>query len=99
LNATFERLQRSFEQSVRFSADASHQLKTPVANNGEPIPPDRMPHIFERFYRAHGDQCSAGHGLGLSLARELAVVHGGELILVRSDSEWTEFQMRLPRSL
>ena len=30
LNATFERLQRSFEQSVRFSADASHHLKTPI---------------------------------------------------------------------
>jgi signal transduction histidine kinase len=31
LNATFERLQRSFEQSGRFSADASHHLKTPIA--------------------------------------------------------------------
>jgi signal transduction histidine kinase len=31
LNATFERLQRSFDQSVRFSADASHHLKTPIA--------------------------------------------------------------------
>jgi signal transduction histidine kinase len=31
LNATFERLQRSFEQSVRFSAAASHHLKTPIA--------------------------------------------------------------------
>ena len=31
LNATLDRLQRSFEQSVRFSADASHHLKTPIA--------------------------------------------------------------------
>jgi len=31
LNATFERLQSSFEQSARFSADASHHLKTPIA--------------------------------------------------------------------
>jgi signal transduction histidine kinase len=31
LNATFERLEHSFEQSVRFSADASHHLKTPIA--------------------------------------------------------------------
>ena len=31
LNATFERLQRSFEQAARFSADASHHLKTPIA--------------------------------------------------------------------
>jgi signal transduction histidine kinase len=31
LNATFERLQRSFEQAARFSADASHHFKTPIA--------------------------------------------------------------------
>lgn len=31
LNATFDRLQRSFEQAMRFSADASHHLKTPIA--------------------------------------------------------------------
>ena len=31
LNATFARLQGSFEQAARFSADASHQLKTPIA--------------------------------------------------------------------
>ncbi len=31
LNSAFDRLQRSFEQSVRFSADASHHLKTPIA--------------------------------------------------------------------
>lgn len=31
LNATFERLQRSFEQAARFSADASHHLKTPIS--------------------------------------------------------------------
>ncbi len=31
MNAAFERLERSFEQSIRFSADASHHLKTPIA--------------------------------------------------------------------
>ena len=67
-----------------------------VANNGDPIPPGRVPHIFERFYRARGDQRTSGHGLGLSLARELATAHGGELALVRSDPEWTEFRLRLP---
>ena len=67
-----------------------------VANNGDPIPAERALHIFERFYRVRGDQRTSGHGLGLSLARELATAHGGELTLVRSDSEWTEFRLRLP---
>ena len=68
-----------------------------VKNNGEPIPPERAPHIFERFYRARSDGRISGHGLGLSIASELTKAHGGELDLVRSDSEWTEFRLRLPR--
>ena len=35
--------------------------------------------------------------LGLSIAAELARAHQGELKLVRSDPEWTEFCLRLPR--
>lgn len=68
-----------------------------VKNNGEPIPPDLAPQIFERFYRARSDGRIPGQGLGLSIAAELAKAHGGELKLIRSDSEWTEFRLRLPR--
>jgi len=69
-----------------------------VKNNGEPIPAEQAPHIFERFYRARADGRIPGHGLGLSIACELARAHGGELELVRSDNEWTEFRLRLPRN-
>jgi signal transduction histidine kinase len=68
-----------------------------VKNNADPIPPDRVPHIFERFYQARSDARISGQGLGLSIAAELARAHQGELTLVRSDSEWTEFRLRLPR--
>jgi signal transduction histidine kinase len=74
-------------------------VEVTIANNGDPIPPERAPHIFERFYRGRGDQRTSGHGLGLSLARELATAHGGELTLIRSDAEWTEFRLRLPQKL
>ncbi|MEY2500644.1 MAG: two-component system, OmpR family, sensor kinase [Verrucomicrobiota bacterium] len=67
-----------------------------VRNNGEPIPPERAPHIFERFYRGRTDARIPGPGLGLSLACELAKAHAGNLELVRSDREWTEFRLRLP---
>lgn len=69
-----------------------------VRNNGEPISPERAPHIFERFYRARSDGRISGQGLGLSIACELAKAHHGELTLVRSDKEWTEFRLRLPRN-
>jgi signal transduction histidine kinase len=72
------------------------EAEVTVKNNGEPIPPERAPHIFERFYRARSDGRIPGHGLGLSIAFELARAHGGELELIRSDSEWTEFRLRLP---
>jgi signal transduction histidine kinase len=68
-----------------------------VRNNGEPIPPDRAPHIFERFYRARSDGRIQGQGLGLSVASELAKAHGADLALVRSDEEWTEFRLSMPR--
>ncbi len=68
-----------------------------IANTSEPIPPERAKSIFERFYRARGDQRIGGQGLGLSIASELAIAHGGELSLMRSDAEWTEFRLILPR--
>jgi two-component system heavy metal sensor histidine kinase CusS len=74
------------------------EAEVTVKNNGEPIPPERAPHIFERFYRARSDARISGQGLGLSIAWELAKAHGGRLELVRSDREWTEFRLLLPRT-
>ena len=74
------------------------EAEVTVRNNGEPIPRDRADHIFERFYQARPDARVSGQGLGLSIASELAKAHRGELKLVRSDNEWTEFCLRLPRN-
>ena len=65
-----------------------------VENTGRPIPPATRAQIFERFHRGGRGENVPGHGLGLNLARELARLHGGDLRLVRSDEEWTEFQVR-----
>ena len=68
-----------------------------VGNSGRGIPAERAPHIFKRFYRARGDEQTPGHGLGLSIARELARAHGGDLTLSESKEDWTEFCLRLRR--
>jgi two-component system heavy metal sensor histidine kinase CusS len=83
---------------IRLMAQARDgQVELAVANKGEPIPKERADQIFERFYRARSNQRAPGQGLGLSIARELAIAHGGQLSLARSDPDWTEFRLTLPR--
>jgi signal transduction histidine kinase len=65
-----------------------------VGNSGPAIPPEMQPFIFERFSRGANGEKIAGHGIGLNLARELVRLHGGELNLVSSNQEWTEFEVR-----
>jgi signal transduction histidine kinase len=64
-----------------------------IANTGRPIPREAQQHIFERFHRGVVGENVPGHGLGLNLARELAHLHHGELLLVGSDEAWTEFEV------
>jgi signal transduction histidine kinase len=70
-----------------------------VGNTGDGIPKDRTGQLFERFYRVRGGERVPGHGLGLSVARELARAHGGDVELVRSDDSWTEMRVRLPQGV
>jgi signal transduction histidine kinase len=68
-----------------------------VANTGPALPEADREGIFERFRRgSQVGEGTSGHGLGLNIARELARAHGGDLELVRSDGEWTEFALTLP---
>jgi signal transduction histidine kinase len=69
-----------------------------VGNSGPPIPPEMQPFIFDRFSRGANGEKIAGHGIGLNLARELVRLHGGELSLVSSNENWTEFEVRFRRA-
>jgi two-component system sensor histidine kinase VicK len=70
-----------------------------IGNSGDGIPKDRVGQLFERFYRVCGGERVQGHGLGLSIARELARAHGGDVELVGSDGSWTEMRVRLPQGV
>ena len=86
--------------TIRISAlEENNQVELHVANTGRGIPAEAQPDIFERFHRAGASEDVPGHGLGLNLARELVRLHGGELRLVRSDGEWTEFCARFSAAM
>jgi signal transduction histidine kinase len=83
---------------IRMEARAVNgEVQMTVGNTGDGIPKDRIGQLFERFYRVRGSARVPGHGLGLSIARELARAHGGDVELVRSDGSWTEMRVRLPQ--
>ena len=67
-----------------------------VENEGDPIPADKLPHIFDRFYRADESRTDGGSfGLGLPIARAIVEAHRGTL---RCDSggHTTRFTITLP---
>jgi len=55
---------------------AGGRVTVEVSDHGPGVPPGKLPHIFERFYRA-GSQGTRGSGLGLAIAAEIAAAHGG----------------------
>ena len=52
-----------------------------VADSGPGVPPDRREAVFDRFVRLEGSRSTPGNGLGLSLVRAVAKLHGGEVWL------------------
>ncbi|HZT45971.1 MAG TPA: ATP-binding protein [Gaiellaceae bacterium] len=65
-----------------------------VEDDGPGIPPEHVPHVFERFYRAEGRR-AWGSGLGLAIAQELTRAMNGKLE-VESQPGRTTFSLRLP---
>ncbi len=83
--------------NVRAYRDAA-EVVVEVSNQGDPIPADVLPFIFEPFRRAEGRARSPNGnlGLGLYIAQQVVFSHGGTLD-VRSADGTTTFMMRLPR--
>ena len=74
-------------------AAAEDQVVITVRDNGEGVPPDRLETIFVPFYTSR----SGGSGIGLSLARQIAQAHGGQLTVRNNDDGGATFEMSLPR--
>jgi signal transduction histidine kinase len=73
------------------------EIVVEIINQGEPIPADVLPFIFQPFRRAHRGTSTTGNlGLGLYIAHQVALSHGGTLDAHSADGK-TTFVMRLPR--
>lgn len=69
-----------------------------ITNTGPPIPLEERERIFERFARGSNSTLSSGRkglGIGLSLAREIILAHGGQLTLGLLEPGKTSFRVRL----
>jgi len=70
-----------------------------VADTGPGISPDDQAHLFEPFYRGHAARrFPQGMGLGLTIARDLVVAHGGHLEMTSTLGQGSRFTIRLPRN-
>jgi len=78
-------------------ATANGQATLAVRNPGMPIPPDRLPLLFERFHRVDGSRSGQGEGAGLGLAitRSIVEAHGGR-IGAESAEGLTTFTVHMP---
>ena len=71
-------------------------LEVQVADDGVGIPAEALPHIFERLYKADASRGSRGSGLGLSIARQLALRMGGSLTAASVPGQGAVFTLRFP---
>jgi two-component system sensor histidine kinase BaeS len=81
---------------------AGPHLEITVADTGQGITADHLPHIFERFYRADTarDRAHGGSGIGLTIARALITAHGGTLTAASDGpGTGTRFTITLPGSV
>lgn len=84
------------EISGRADPDA---VELQVRDDGIGIPPEALPHIFERFYRVDSARDRSGTGLGLSIVAWIVRVHGGSIRTESYPGEGSVFTLRFPISI
>ena len=67
-----------------------------VRDTGPGIPEDKLPLIFERFYRGEDSRTSSGFGLGLSIVRSIVTAHGGTVTVQSRPGQGTAFTLTFP---
>ena len=74
------------------------QISVQIEDNGRGIPEESLNHLFERFYRVDnsGSREVGGSGIGLSIAKEIAEMHGGSISVVSGVGSGSVFNFTMP---
>jgi signal transduction histidine kinase len=99
LNLLSNALKFTHEGTIQLSLRANGEMaQLSVRDSGIGIPPDDLPHIFERFRRVRGAQSRSheGSGIGLALVEELVRLHGGSIAVASTVGSGSEFSVELP---
>jgi signal transduction histidine kinase len=91
---------KEIELAIQKRDGAAPSVEVQVFDRGLGVPAGCEEKIFEQFYRAHDSLSSGiqGSGLGLTLARQIARAHGGDVVYAPREGGGSCFCLRLPRS-
>ena len=100
-------LQNLLANAVKYSPDGGDiavqveslgdRAQVSIRDEGLGIPTEALPHLFDQFFRAHGDDSAPGLGLGLYIARSLIEAHGGQLwVESQGPGHGSTFRFTLP---
>ncbi len=80
-------------------SDSIDRVELAIENSGAGIPPDELPLIFEKFYKADKSRSvdKNGMGLGLYLVRTIVKLHGGDITVSSVEGEYTRFSFYIPK--
>lgn len=101
-------LQNLLQNAIKYSPDGGTveitvrregaQAVVTITDQGIGIPPEAVPQLFSRFYRAEnvGSRQISGMGLGLYVVREIISLHGGTIEVTSQEGAGSTFTLRLP---
>jgi signal transduction histidine kinase len=75
---------------------SANEITLTVSDSGIGIPPEDVPHIFERFHRARNASDHAGNGLGLAIVKAIIVLHKGNVAVQSKPMQGTSIFVSLP---
>jgi signal transduction histidine kinase len=99
-----------FDNAIKFSPQGGQidveldrqsldTIRFAVRDHGLGIAPEHRAHLFERFYRAHGNDHRSGMGLGLYITQQIVEMHGGRIEAEFPPDGGTRFVVELPAEI